>query len=145
MTTDNLKATGELQIVLRDKDGNIKQNLHVPNLVVTTGKNAIASRLIGTSTAVMSHMALGTGATATSASDTDLGSQSGSRVALTASAVSNEITYSATFPAGTAGAITEAGVFNASSAGIMLSRTVFSVVNKETTDSLTINWKITIN
>ena len=58
---ETMKVKGELSIVVRDIDGNIKQTLHVPNLVVTNGKNYIASRMVGTASTVMSHMAIGTG------------------------------------------------------------------------------------
>lgn len=150
MINDNVKALGELSIVLRDAQGNIKTQTTVPNLVVTVGKTVIASRLTGNTTGVMSHMAVGTTNTFQIAANTTLGAEiSGSRTALTTSggvAVANEITYAATFPAGVGtGAIVEAGIFNAATAGSMLCRTTFSVVNKDVGDSLTINWKITIS
>jgi hypothetical protein len=57
----------------------------------------------------------------------------------------NIATVSTTFGAGVGtGALTEAGIFNAATAGVMLSRVVFSVVNKASTDALTITWAITI-
>ena len=60
------------------------------------------------------------------AGDTTLGSES-ARVALTSTTASdNDVTYVATFSAGTpssAAAITEAAIFNASSGGTMLCRT----------------------
>ena len=141
-----LKATGKLDIILKDSDGNIKQELHVPNLVVTVGKNFIASRMVGTSSPVMSHMAIGTNATAPVSANTTLGTEV-ARVALSsATATANTVSYSATFPAGTGtGAITEAGIFNAASSGTLLCRTTFAVVNKSASDVLTINWNVTIN
>lgn len=149
MIQENLKATGELQIILRDANGNIKEQKTVPNLVVTAGKNFIASSMLKTtsnSPVAMTHMGLGTGNTAANAADTALQTAIGTRSTVTPSVLNNVVTYSATFAAGNGtGAITEAGVFNASSAGTMLCRTVFSVVNKDAGDSLTINWNITIN
>ena len=141
-----LKATGKLDIILKDSDGNIKQELHVPNLVVTVGKNFIASRMVGTSSPVMSHMAIGTNTTAPVSANTTLGTEI-ARVALdSATATANTVSYSATFPAGTgSGAITEAGIFNAASSGTLLCRTTFAVVNKSASDVLTINWNVTIN
>ena len=141
-----LKATGKLDIILKDSDGNIKQELHVPNLVVTVGKNFIASRMVGTTSPVMSHMAIGTNATAPVSANTTLGTEV-ARVALSsATATANTVSYSATFPAGTGtGAITEAGIFNAASSGTLLCRTTFAVVNKSASDVLTINWNVTIN
>ena len=141
-----LKATGKLDIILKDSDGNIKQELHVPNLVVTVGKTFIASRMVGTSSPVMNHMAIGTNATAPVSANTTLGTEV-ARVALSsATATANTVSYSATFPAGTGtGAITEAGIFNAASSGTLLCRTTFAVVNKSASDVLTINWNVTIN
>jgi azurin len=149
MITESLKATGELQITLRDANGNIKEQKTVPNLVVTVGRNAIASRLTGTATAVMSHMSVGTSSTAPSIAHTTLIAEiGGSRTGLTVAggtAVANEVTYACTFPGGVGtGAVTEAGLFNAGSGGTMLARTVFSVVNKDAADALTISWKISI-
>lgn len=149
MIQENLKATGELHIVLRDANGNIKDEKTVPNLVVTTGKNFIASSMLKTtanSPAAMTHMGLGTGTVAANASDTSLQTAIGTRSTVTPSVLNNVVTYSANFAAGNGtGAITEAAVFNASSGGTMLCRTVFSVVNKDAGDSLTINWNLTIN
>ena len=116
----------------------------VDNLVVTAGKGFVASRMVGTSANVMSHMAIGTGTSAAGASDTALGSEA-ARTALTSTNVSGAVvTYVDTFAAGTGtGAITEAAILNASSGGTMLCRTVFSVVNKGASDSMTITWTVT--
>lgn len=142
---DLIKVTGDLEVTLSDAFGNVKETFKVKNLVVTTGKNLIASRLGSTATA-MSHMAIGSGTVAPAASDTTLGTELG-RVALTSTTVNtNVVTYVATFGAGVGtGAITEAGLFNAASAGTMLCRTTFSVINKSASDTLTINWNVTIN
>ncbi len=123
---DQLQLKGHLQIHLNDE---LVQD--VDNLVVTAGKNYVASRIKDASATAMSHMAVGSGTTAAAAGNTALGSELG-RVSLTSTAVSNAVvTYTATFAAGTGtGAVTEAGILNASSSGTMLCRTVFSVVNK---------------
>jgi len=148
-----VKATGCLDIVIRDALGNIKEERHIPNLVVTVGKNWIAGRLKDTAgghtTPVqMSHMAIGSGTGNPADADTALGTELG-RVALTTAGgtvSSATVTYAATFAAGTGtGAVTEAGIFNASSAGTMICRTKFDVVNKAASDSLSINWSVTIS
>ena len=111
MLHENLKLTGKLSIAINEEVVKV-----VDNLVVTDGKEFVASRMEGTSDAVMSHMAIGTGSTAAAAGDSALGSES-ARVALTSTTVSaNTVTYVATFAAGTpasAAAITEAALFNA--------------------------------
>lgn len=143
---DNVRPIGDLIITLRDSNGNIKEERSVPNLVVTVGKTAIASRLIGPATAVMSHMALGLSATTPAAGNTTLGAESARVVfSATPTAVTNEITYNAMFGAGVGtGSIVEAAIFNAVTSGVMLCRTTFAAVNKDVGDSLTIVWKVAI-
>jgi hypothetical protein len=143
---ENLKMKGELSIVLRAEDGTVKKSIHVPNLVVTVGKNYIASRIVGTASSIMSHMAIGTGTGTPAAGDTTLGTEAGRVVLASGTSSTNTVTYTATFPAGTGtGAITEAGVFNASSAGTLLCRTTFPVVNKAAGDSIAITWVVTVS
>ncbi|MDB2618464.1 hypothetical protein N9X96_00245 [bacterium] len=145
MIQDDLKLKGRLDIVVTSQDGVVKQEQSVDNLVVTTGKSFVASRMAGSSASVMSHMAIGTDNTAATASDTGLGSES-ARVALTSTTVNNnDVVYVANFTAGTpssAAVITEAGIFNASSSGTMLCHTVFGSISKGTSDSLTITWTV---
>ena len=150
MLTEELFAKGSLDIVVTGPDGEVKDSIHVPNLVVNVGLAFVTSRMIGVASNVMSHMALGTNAVAAAGANTALGAEV-ARVALTSSTqvtttVTNDsVQYVATFNPGTGtGAITEAGILNASTAGTMLCRTVFSVVNKDVNDTLTITWKIVI-
>ena len=146
MINDSIKMTGELTITVTNADGDVTQKVTVPNLVVTTGKNAIASRMKNNDT-VMSHMELGTGTTSAAAGNTAMETViSGSRVALSSTTVTNNaVAYVASFPAGTGtGAVTEAGIFNASSGGTMLCRTVFSVINKGANEVIGITWTITV-
>jgi hypothetical protein len=145
MIRDGLKITGDVEIKLFDKNGDVKDSRTIKNLVVTTGKNFIAARMVGTPTA-MSHMAIGTDATAAVLADTALGTEIG-RVALTSSTSTGAVvTHSATFGAGVGtGAIVEAGIFNASSGGTMQCRSTFAVVNKGADDGMSITWTITVS
>ena len=145
MINEGLKLRGDVALVLRDKDGNIKDERTIENLIVDTGLNFICDRMKDDETA-MTHMALGSGTTAAAAGDTSLESQLGSREALDSSTVTNnQIVFVASFEASDAtGAVTEAGIFNSASGGTMLCRTVFSVVNKAADDTLTVNWTITL-
>ena len=148
MVNDNIKITGDVKIDIIGADGAEKDSREIKNLVVTTGKTFIASRIVGVASNVMGWMELGTGTTAAAVGDTALQTAiSGSRVALTSgTSATNVVTYVASFPAGTGtGAVTEAGVFNASSAGTMLCRTVFSVVNKGAADAMSSTWTITVS
>lgn len=146
MINDTIKVTGELKLTVTNPEGEVKQEVTVPNLVVTAGKDYIAERMKDATTTAMSHMAIGTGTTAAAAGNTALGTEAG-RVSLTSTTVTNNaVAYVATFGAGTGtGAITEAGIFNASSSGDMLCRTVFSVITKGAADTLGITWTVTVN
>ena len=141
---DGLYLTGKLTILL---NGTVVQE--VDNLVTTAGKGYVANRMkndVSGGVALMSHMAIGSGTDNPAAGDTALQTQLG-RVALTSSAVSAAVvTYVGTFPAGTGtGAVTEAGILNASSGGTLLCRTEFSVVNKGSSDAMTITWTVTVS
>jgi hypothetical protein len=143
---NTIKATGELIIEVRDEAGNIKEVKHAKNLVVTVGKTYLASRAVGTSSTIMSHMAIGTGTATPAVGDTTLGTEAGRVTLASGTNSANAITYTATFPAGTGtGAITEAAVLNASSSGTMLCRTTFPVVNKAAGDSIAVTWTVTIS
>ncbi len=143
---DDANLKGQLEIVLRDRNGKIKERRKERNLIVNTGLNAILDRLVGTSEAVMSHMGLGSSSTAAAAGQTALVSQLGSREAIDSSTVTgSSVAYVCTFEAGDAtGTITEAGIFNASSGGTMLCRSVFSSITKGANDSLNVTWTITV-
>ena len=143
---DETKATGKLTVEIKDKHGKVKDTREVNNLVVDTGLAFIASRMKDATATAMSHMGIGTGTSAAASSDTTLGTEA-ARVALTSTTVtSNAVAYVASFAAGTGtGAITEAGILNGASGGTLLCRTVFSVVNKAASDSMTITWTVTIS
>ena len=134
-----LAMKGRLTIAINDE---VVQE--VDNLVVTTGKGYVASRMKDASATAMSHMAIGTGSSAAAAGDTARGSES-ARVALTSTTVSGaDVVYVATFGAGVGTAtLTEAAILNASSSGTMLCRTVYGTITKGASDSMTITWTVT--
>jgi hypothetical protein len=138
MINETLKLTGQVTVLL---NGKVVHKIN--NLVVTDGKEYVASRIKDASSTVMSHMAVGTSSTVAGSSDSALGAETG-RVALTSTTVAGAaVTYAATFPAGTgSGALAEAAILNGSSGGTMLCRTVFSVVNKQAADAMTIQWTV---
>jgi hypothetical protein len=144
---DSLKLNGTLNIKLTDENGNVKDERDLKNLVVTAGKNWVATFMSAGTGTVMTHMAVGTGTVAAADANTTLGTEL-SRVALNVSGgtrTNNSIAYVGVYGAGVAtGALTEAGLFNAASVGTMLSRVVYSVINKGAADSLTITWTITV-
>lgn len=146
MINENIKVTGDVSIKVFDEHGNVKDERTIKNLVVTTGKGFIASRMVGASASVMSHMAIGSSSTIAANADSALGGELG-RAALTSSGASGAVvTYVASFAAGVGtGAVVEAGMFNDSSSGTMLCRTTFAVVNKGANDGMSITWTITVS
>lgn len=145
---DNVKAIGTLKLTLKKSNGNTEVSEY-KNLVVTVGRNHIADQLSDRGEAVMSHMAIGTNSTTQVIGDTALGTEL-SRKALTSKtqgsgADAHKVTYIADWPPGEGtGSITEAGIFNSAAAGTMLTRTTFPVKNKSASDTLTIQWTISI-
>jgi len=138
---------GEVFLELVDENGELKLSERVHNLVVDAGENHIADQLSSSpGQSAMSHMAIGTGSTAAAFGDTALGTEV-DRNALTSRTDSvNVVTYVGTWSAGdgTNSALREAGIFNNSSGGTMLARAVYSNIDKQAGDTLTITWTVTI-
>lgn len=138
-------AQFNVTITLKDKDGNIKHEKKVHNLVTQAGKNAIADQVLASPTlAKAGWMAVGTGTPAA----TLLGAEI-SRVALTSKTRSGSVlTFQGDWGAGVAtGAITEAGIFDVVTANTvnMWASQNFSVINKSSTDTLSIVWTLTLS
>lgn len=140
---DSIKATGLVSIY---RNGSLEQQC---NLVLDLGKQWIARRCTGQDSTLVTHLAAGTGVTATDGSQLALVSEI-ARVSLSeaGSVVPSTATmrFEGVFPAGVAtGPITEAGLFNAASGGVCIARTVFDVKNKGPEDVFTVVWEITIS
>jgi hypothetical protein len=149
---ESVSLTGSVKVQLFDENGNLKQEHEDHNLIVTIGKSYLATWLAAASQAgpFMSYIALGTGTSGPSASDTTLGSEltggGNVRVQGTLTPSSNTWNNSATFaPGNGTGAVTEAGLFSDVTAGTMFARQVFAVYNKAAGDTLTISWTVTLS
>lgn len=139
-----------IEIRLFDKNGNLKDKREKVDLIVNTGLAEISALLLtDVSGTAFDYIAIGTGTTAPSATDTALENET-HRVAATGSQITTNVTNDtaqlvATF-SGYSGqeAITEAGVFNASTGGTMLCRQTFSALNVDwdAGDSIEITEKI---
>ncbi len=147
---DEILMKGHVKIVLKGPDGKIKLTRKGPNVFTDTGDAHVADQLASSQDeSAMSHMAIGTGTTAALTSDTVLDTEL-DRNALTsftqgAGANDNDIIYVGDWAAGDGtGTITEAGIFNDVSTGTMMTRQVFSAINKGAGDTLQITWTITI-
>ena len=146
MFTETVNVTGRLKISRLNESGDELEVREVKNLIVAVGKNVITSRLVGNTTAIPSHMAVGSSNTAATTAQTALGTELGRVVLDSSTRTNNTIAYVATFPAGTGtGSLTEAAILNASSTGDMLCRTNFNAVNKGAADVIVITWNVTIS
>lgn len=171
---ENLKLRGSVDIKVYGPNGELKDDRYIPNLVVQSGKNYIATRMIGTATSVtavsttasgtscMTHMGLGTSTTTAANGDVALATEvtvAGDIAAYSRAAVASTtqstgvVTYVAVFgvnnPQRTntsnTTAITEAGIFAGATGSQMLCRTTFNAVNKGNDDTLQITWTITVS
>lgn len=146
------KLKGSVKVQLIGPDGKVKQEHEEHNLIVTVGKNYLATWLTGLTQSgpFMSYIGLGTGVTSPASGDTALqtefsgGGYSRSQGTLTAS--TNTWTNTATFsPGNGTGAVTEAGLFSASTSGTMFARQTFSAYNKAAGDTLVVAWTVTFS
>ena len=147
---DLVSLNGNVKIYLKDKNGKLKDFREVKNTVVVLGDAYVADQLSDRGVTRMGWMAIGSGTTAVTTTDTALVTEV-DRNALTGSygiqgsgSDDNDVVFTGDWAAGDGtGTITEAGIFNASSDGTMLARTVFSAVTKAAADTLQIVWTIT--
>lgn len=141
---NSIEVVGTIAMVLRDANGNVKEEKTVKNIVTNAGRAHIIDRLQGTSSAVADYIAIGTSSTSAAASDTTLGAE----VARAQGTLSQPDAYIDrcvyTFAAGTGtGTITEAGRLNASSSGTLMGRQTFTGIVKGAGDSLQITYEFT--
>ena len=146
---DRLTLRGEIEIWVYDKSGRLKDHRRIKNLIVNAGKAQVAGLINGSVSGAFTYVAIGTGTTAPSASDTALENEVmrvSATVGRTTTSVTNDTaTWDATFNITASYAITEAGIFNASSGGTMLARQTFSALNLSSGDTLKISWKIQVS
>lgn len=141
-----IKLSGELDIIKTNIHTNeIVEKIHVSNLIVTTGKEFVASRMIGTTSNVMSHMAIGASPIPQSIDDTTLKSEIDRVAIFTIDLLGANIEYTAAFsPGGSPRIITEAGIFNDVTTGDMLCRTTFPPITQTTSEAIGISWTISV-
>jgi len=126
-------------------DGKLVSHQHIKNLVVTSGRNLIASRLISSGSNSIGYIALGTGTRTPALSDTALQAETQRSLINNASANGNVITLSATFNFSSNTTISEMGVFNNTNGGTMFSRATFYPSDVVAGEVRVIIWSITIN
>jgi hypothetical protein len=160
-TSEGLHMKGKVDVLLYDESGNVKDERHFDNLIVSTGIEGVASRIAPHDGSVNSstpynYIALGTSNTAADAAQAALVAElpSGASYARVQDATAqyttsggNKVILSVTFlPNQGTGTLRESGIFNAASGGNMLARQAFATeIQKAATDTLTVTWTITLS
>jgi hypothetical protein len=139
-------------------DRNVIQHGSFHNLVTNAGKAATSNRILGlNSQAAYTYLAIGTGSTAVSASQTALVTElSTSGLARASATVSSEdngsgvnckMQWDKTWTKGDAGsvAVAEAGIFDAASAGTMLSRVLVGPATVAQSQQYRLLWTNTLS
>lgn len=148
MEKEALKLKGTFVATLRKANGDVEVR-RKDNLILNVGFDFIADA-IGKASGrpdVMSHTAVGTGATAVAATQSALVTELARKAATYAHTANTKVfTFVTTFNPGEAtGAITEAGICNAASAGIFIDRVTFAVINKAADDTLQTTFQFTLS
>lgn len=151
---DHIDMKGRLRLKFQDRAGKVVRDFTANNSIVMTGRDLVARQFIAEAIDPISHLAIGTGATAVDPiGDVALESELFRKpinpidpsLDLTVTAANKKkvtVTAELDFNEGN-GALTEAGLFNAAAAGVMYNRVVFPPVNKTTDFKLTLIWEIT--
>jgi hypothetical protein len=149
---------GRLTLQLADRGGGIVARRVYHNRIVRTGRLLVAQMFGGSPDSevlpVISHIAVGTGATPTSDDQAALVSERPPRKPLAAPTYTDlaegdvqriRVGLTASFDFGEANgpeALTEAGLFNAEAGGVMYNRVVFDPVTKTDAFKLTLLWEV---
>lgn len=144
MLNDGINLKGKLTVIVTGEDGTVKDRLTKDNLIVTAGKEFVASRITTNDASPMNFVAVGSDNTIPGAGDTTLTTET-ARVSATAGYSGVDATWTASFGAGVGtGTIAEAGIFNAGGGGDMLSHVNGLSVTKGASDTLTVTWTVTV-
>jgi hypothetical protein len=131
------------------KTGKIREVVETHNKVTDVGLNMIRDRMLGTGTynSYPTHLAVGTGTTAETASDTALETEV-FRDSLTQYATVDtgewQYKYYLSSDDGNGNTISEASLFDASSGGNMQARVTFTGDDKTASEAWTFNWTFTL-
>ncbi len=144
-----LKLKGVAVIERRRKDGSVIDQEIVDNLIVQDGLERVAKLIGGLSTDVFTHIAIGTGVTAATNSDSALETEFTREAATIAYEASYKIKFEKTFTfaSGVSENITEAGLTDDAviSGSVLLDRFVFSAKAVDGDTDLFIRITITVS
>lgn len=166
MHADGMKTMGHIALAVYGPDGAIKAYRQTDNLVVNNGDNATVNKMFGVSRTVTSGtinpfvaVAVGTGSTSPTSTNTALGTQVGHKVIATTditTATHGNVVLTANFAAGK---ITNSSTLNIAEAGIfdntvstlgsnstnLFARQTFTSIGIGPSDTLQITWTVNIS
>jgi len=145
---ESLRLTGRARFTLFDRDGGVKDVREFLNLITDDGFDAICAVISNPSQpGNFDYIAVGTGTTGASVTDSALESEHARELGTYAHTGSTKVfTVTNTFSAGTGtGDVTESGILNAAGAGVLLNRQTFTAISKGANDSLEIEWEFTLS
>lgn len=147
MSKEVLNFKGHFKLTLRDAKGRFKARREAENLITNNGFDAICAQVSGAPENAFNYVAIGTGTTPASATDTSLQTEVARGQATYAHTNGTKtFTLTYTFEAGVGtGAITESGILNATTAGTLLCRQVFQAINKGEGDTLQVVWSFSVS
>jgi len=145
---------GVYKFTIRDKyTGRIKRVLEIENLIPTAGRNNVAKALAGDlsvlADAEINFTSLGTGTTAPANGDTTLETETFRKAVASSTSSSNQLFITAFYTAvEVSGTFEEAGLHINGNGGVdtgtLFSRVLLSGLTKSTSETLTIDYTVTI-
>ena len=154
--SEGAQLQGFIKIDHFDKAGKLIESVNTPNALMNLGFKEVAG-LFNTDQAgsytAFDYIAVGTGTTAATATDTTLETEetengltraAGTGTSETTNVTDDTAQFLKSFSVTGSVAVTESAVLNASSAGTMLCRQTFSAINVADGDTLQITWKVTV-
>ena len=148
---DYLKIKGKFKATLYDAEGTVKEVRENHNLITTAGFDTVLKQvgISGAQPAAFKWCAVGSGEGAAAVGDAALGGEL-ARAAVTygdsSAGAAGSFVSTASFAAGVGtGAIYESALLNDATTGSMLNRQIFSVINKGASDTLSMEWTISLS
>jgi len=156
LKSEGAQLAGFIKIDHFDNSGNLIESVETPNALMNLGFAEVAglfcSDQSGSHTA-FDYIAVGTGTTAATATQTELVTEETENGLTRAASTGTLVTVTETddtaqfvhsYSVSGSVAVTESAVLNASSVGTMLCRQTFSAINVADGDTLAITWKVTV-
>jgi len=149
-----VELKGHVILIVRDRFGREKGRIE-RDVITNVGKAQVAGLINGVVTTPFTYIAIGTGTTSESASDTALEAEIARKAATCSRETTNvsndtarlEATFSSADGLSGTANVSESGVFDADTGGNMLCRQTFSAIpiDWDAGDSLQVIWKIVVS